>query len=229
MKLDKATDYLRRLTTPARVVVPGQEQLRIRHLDLECFDRRLARDVVKGFAQLQARYPEVDTVKWVSVQSRGPQYLRGHVGARAISFQTFTGQSGIIFSDSWARDYRVAKRDLESDAKKGWIPAGTGVAAKPVIHEFGHHVQWYLEKNNVASEVLQLAGDLANKDDVWLHDNLSGVAANPGGHSVRSGEIIAEAFSEYLLSASPRPAARELGEAIDRAFAQIRGTAPALN
>jgi len=106
--------------------------------------------------------------------------------------------------------------------QSGWHPAGTESPVSNFTHEFGHQIDNLITEKNQRGE-LNTLWDKWRKDTLITRrgtiveaETLSKYAAT------NSKEFIAEGFSEYIHNPNPRPVAKEIGAAVERAFENIR-------
>jgi len=142
----------------------------------------------------------------------------GNTYAQAAN-HTWGPQAGITFNQKWAKDYESFKKSVASDVKSGWHPEGTETPVSVLIHEFGHSIDYFIEKVGLRDRYLKPIFQEALKDPTATQRELSRYAIE-GKRPDR--EIIAEAFAEYRLNQNPRKWARKIGEAIEQALDEYR-------
>lgn len=152
------------------------------------------------------------------------QYIKkktvpGNVYAQAAN-STWGDLAGITFNQKWAKDYDGFKTSVAKDVKSGWSPEGTEAPVSVLIHEFGHSLDYFIEKVGLRDKYLNPVFTEALKDKASTKKELS-IYAIEGNRPDR--EIIAEAFAEYRLNPNPRKWARLIGEAIEAALNEYRG------
>lgn len=131
-------------------------------------------------------------------------------------------QEGITFNEKWAKDYEKLAASSVRSVKIGWHPVGTENPVSNFTHEFGHQIDNLLTEKGLRGEINALW-------DKWKADIL---ASGKGTQAYRETlseyaskspqEFVAEAFSEYIHNPNPRPVAKAVGEAIERAFEKLR-------
>lgn len=121
---------------------------------------------------------------------------------------------GIMIDDRvfGAKDIRQAKIDLEKSVLVSHFPNGCDSIDGPIYHEIGHTLDFLCDVAN-DEQLLAEYNSLSASD---IQNNLSGYATI----SIR--EFIAEGFSEYMSSATPRTLAKHVVEAIDRCYQKLK-------
>ena len=131
------------------------------------------------------------------------------------------------------RDYTV-KEILKINAlgeSQKWHPEGTIAAASTVTHEVGHIIHFFLEKKLRARDVGSYAQEINDLflnpiPDSGLEDSSPEQKMKYGLSEyamTNTGEMIAEAFSEYFHNSSPRPMAQAVMEVINKYFEMATG------
>lgn len=138
----------------------------------------------------------------------------GNVYAQATN-ASWKDQAGISYNKAWAGDYDKFSRSVASDVKSRWHPDGTEKPVSVLIHEFGHSIDYFLEKVGLRNKYLTPITREALSSP-RLEYELSRYAAQ------NDREVIAEAFAEYRLNPNPRKWARKIGEAIESALDEYR-------
>lgn len=123
--------------------------------------------------------------------------------------------AGIAFNEKWAKDYTTFAKNVANDAKMGWHPEGTEKPVSVLIHEFGHSIDFFLDRIGLRDKYLGPIVREALKDKN-LGEELSRYA------KTNDREVVAEAFAEYRLNPNPRKWARRVGEAIEQALDEYR-------
>lgn len=129
--------------------------------------------------------------------------------------KTWGELAGISFNEKWAKDYNGFKESLKSDVASGFHPVGTDNPASVLIHEFGHSIDYFLDKIGLRDKYLGPVVEEALADEK-LAEELSRYATK------NDREVVAEAFAEYRLNPNPRKWARKVGEAIENALEEYR-------
>jgi SPP1 gp7 family putative phage head morphogenesis protein len=118
------------------------------------------------------------------------------------------GFKGITINNRYSNDYEALKLVAENGVAKGHFPAMTGTVASIERHEAGHMLD---EVSGFSSSdaLLQYWNSLKPSE---IREGLSGYATS----SVK--EFIAEAWSEYRISPSPRPIAAKVAKMLIEKF-----------
>jgi hypothetical protein len=85
-----------------------------------------------------------------------------------------------------------------------WVP-GANSAQGIIDHEIGHKLSH--EMDNVDKH--KITALVAGKDTKWFKDNICAYA------QMSEGELLAEGWTEYKNSKTPRPLAKEIGKALE--------------
>ena len=144
--------------------------------------------------------------------------VMGDTYAQATN-KTWGPAAGINFNEKWAKDYEAFKRSVANDVRSGWHPEGTEAPVSVLIHEFGHSIDYFIEKVGLRDKYLKPIFERALQQPARTKESLSRYAIE-GKRPDR--EIIAEAFTEYRLNPNPRKWARLIGEAIEQALDEYR-------
>ncbi|MGP9042113.1 minor capsid protein [Cytobacillus kochii] len=142
----------------------------------------------------------------------------GNAYAEAAN-ETWGELAGITFNMKWVKDYDSFKESISNDVISGWSPKGTEAPVSVLIHEFGHSIDYFIEKIGLRDKYFKPILEEAITDSENTMYELSTYAIE-GQNPER--EIIAEAFTEYRLNPHPRKWARRIGEAIERALDEYR-------
>lgn len=140
--------------------------------------------------------------------------VASNVYAQAAN-ESWGDQAGIAFNQTKAKDYDTFKKSLTSDVESKWHPIGTEAPVSVLIHEFGHSIDYFLDKVDLRDKYLTPITVEALKDP-----ELGDVLSRYSKENHR--EVIAEAFAEYRLNPNPRKYARRVGEAIEQALEEYR-------
>jgi SPP1 gp7 family putative phage head morphogenesis protein len=143
------------------------------------------------------------------------QYIRQYKAKETVlaEFAPFDGVRGIALNQRYGADASLFKKIRESDVASGWKPLGTDKIVATFHHESGHLLDFTYGLSS-DSELNSIYSRLSVAD---IANGLSGYAARSrqtGYHVID--EFIAEAWSEYSLSKTPRPIAKAVGELIER-------------
>lgn len=134
---------------------------------------------------------------------------------------TWGPEAGIAVNAEWAGDYARFAASAKREVEKKFHPIGSETpVANVVTHEFGHSVDYFLEKHDLRGEYLPLVQGYLGKGEDWLKENLSVYAAK------NDREVIAEAFAEYIHNPQPREVAQKVGKALDAALDKYRKGLP---
>jgi len=115
------------------------------------------------------------------------------------------GKLGIALSDIYAASPNKVSIFLEESEKNNWIPKDCNRLDYITAHEFAHgliHVYDYSRDPIIREIEIDLLGEGKVSKEVSLHAELN----------IR--EFIADCWSEYVLSESPRPPATAVGDRI---------------
>ena len=140
--------------------------------------------------------------------------VSGNTYAQATN-KTWGDLAGISFNEKWAKDYNTFRKSLKSDVENGFHPIGTENPSSVLIHEFGHSIDYFLQKIGLRDKYIGPVVKEALADEK-LAEELSMYA------TTNDREVVAEAFAEYRLNPEPRKWARKIGEAIEKALEEYR-------
>lgn len=212
------------------------------------WDARSANLVNKTLDRLGTEYPTVMAdVQYIGsleeMVGKHPdaRYPSGqHTGINTMSLPARAGAPSLLaISDGRARDFD--QWAALKKAKDGWTVGDTPEST--IVHEFGHHVMYKLrsdrvrelaagEKTSALDDVVRVLGEMSGNTRNAF-SAISGVKIDPDAlskyGSVNFGEFFAEAFTEYKLSANPRPIARSVGQAVDRYFGRVAKHLPTVS
>lgn len=132
--------------------------------------------------------------------------------------KTWGPQAGITFNEKWAKDYSSLKRAVENDVKSGWHPVGTEKPVSILIHEFGHSIDYFLDKIGLRDKYITPI----TKEFFEIPFSIQREEALSRYAEKNDREVVAEAFAEYRLNPNPRKFARKIGEAIEQALDEYR-------
>ncbi|XJZ25960.1 phage minor head protein [Bacillota bacterium Lsc_1132] len=125
--------------------------------------------------------------------------------------------SGISFNQKWAKDHETFKQAVARDVSLRWHPEGTEQPVSVLIHEFGHSIDYFLDKIGLRDKyITPITKDVLSLYSVEIEEQLSRYAGT------NDREVVAEAFAEYRLNPTPRKWARKIGEAIEKALNEYR-------
>ncbi|MCW2278729.1 phage minor capsid protein [Heliophilum fasciatum] len=230
----------------------AMKKLGIAHVDYKDHDLRLANELNETLEKLRTRYKEVTATKWISTcQIRNkalfeakveenlkiikqgyptktekeqreiakritprPPKVSSNVMAQSTNW-SWKAQEGICFNQEYAKSYDKLRQATEHCAQSGFHPVGTDAPSSVITHEFAHQIDNFL-RNNHPSHRQKVIMDLWVKHKKDIKSGLSEYATSSDA------EFFAEAVAEYLHNPNPRPIAKEVGEALDQAFVEIR-------
>ena len=112
--------------------------------------------------------------------------------------------TGISVNKNYGSDWGAFKRQRETDVAMGWKPKGTATVGSSLNHEVGHLLDWLTGLSN-SPDINSLYKTLGKNG---VTEGLSRYAAE----NIK--EFVAEAWSEYRSSDSPRTLAVEIAEAL---------------
>ena len=132
--------------------------------------------------------------------------------------ETWGKYAGIAYNKIWASDYKKLSDGNAHDVASRWSPKGAEHPVSTFVHEFGHQIDYMLEREGLRDKyltpVLEKVLKLPRKEIAF---GLSDYAKK------NDKEVFAEAFLEYWLTDDPRPIAKEVGEAMEAALKELRG------
>lgn len=102
--------------------------------------------------------------------------------------------------------------------KTKWYTESAKDSGYVIAHEFGHEIDKTMDfrtSQRFRSIFLQNSGSVIGRDE--LKNRLSGYAANARPDALEA-EMIAEGWAEFVTTDSPRPLAKEIGEAMMREY-----------
>lgn len=206
----------------------ARENLGIDRVDFSDFDQRTANEVNATLEALQDKYPEVGGIDYLgSIQSRNEAIENEHPefaanrpdviaepkdGLVAVTLSGCDGFDGIALNQKWANDFDQTQFNCRLDEIGGGSAEATGSVSGVVAHEFGHTVENYLVRTGRFHEI---ASELAALEAAGVDAVAEGVSEYA---SKGESELFAEAFAEYQINDNPRPAARRIGELVDKHF-----------
>lgn len=167
---------------------------------------------LKQYAGRQLPWKEAD-YRAAAKRRLKPKTLPSTTYAQSAN-KTWGPQEGIAFNEVWAKDYAKFAQAKAFDVSTAWKPVGTGKPAGTVFHEFGHQLDYFLKENGLRGEIDAIYARVSAQGSGYMRNSLSGYSAE------NTSEFFAEAFSEYMLNPNPRPIAKEVGEAIEKAIAE---------
>jgi hypothetical protein len=124
----------------------------------------------------------------------------------------FGDLNGIVWNEKQNID--IVYKNLERDAKSKYHPVGCDKPKSIIDHELGHKIDELLGLRS-DPEFLKIYNEAVGKGRQYVGDNLSRYAWE--GKSPKA-EFIAEAWSEYLNSDSPRDIAKAIGELVEKIY-----------
>ena len=132
-----------------------------------------------------------------------------------------------INKDKFTGDIKNTQELIKNDVKEGFHPVGTGSIAGVVLHEYGHVLDGLITKRvkefrgtQFSSFVMQkLIEGNYGKNELEIAQQVSTYAWR--NRSSGNVEFLAEAFSEYMCSESPRPVAVAVGKLVEEYAGKI--------
>lgn len=126
---------------------------------------------------------------------------------------------GIGFNEKilTTKGYTEFLGDLDYNVKTFFHPVSCNTPASVVAHEFGHQIDYLLADAGLRAPLMDIWREWSRQSSTDREKTLSRYA------SKNDKEFIAEAFSEYICNPNPRPVAKDIGEAIEKAFQKMRG------
>jgi hypothetical protein len=235
----------------------AKKNLNVDHVNYKGFDVRLANDVNREMQKLQTSYPEITDTKWITTSQvrdkavydrqykkiydeyepkyghdlasrTAKKYTKRHRSSGEYASSTnasWGAQEGVCFNSKYAKDYEKYLSDKTRGLTTGW--SSTGTPSGTVVHEFGHQLDNFLDKNNSRSWIDDMYREF--KQDVANHSVRTGskFAAAQGEilsqyANTNSKEFFSEAFAEAILSDNPRPTALKVKERLEIELENIR-------
>ncbi|WP_332648878.1 minor capsid protein [Lysinibacillus sp. 54212] len=175
---------------------------------------RLVADFLKANSKTFEGLEQKTIDYFVKRHVRKPSPIPSNTYAQAAN-NTWKDQAGITFNQKWAKDYKALSQSVIRDVESKWHPEGTEKPVSILVHEFGHSVDYFLDKIGLRDKYITPITKAALKDKN-LGNDLSRYATK--NHR----EVVAEAFAEYRLNPNPRKWARKIGEAIEQALDEYR-------
>ncbi len=131
------------------------------------------------------------------------------------------GIKGVCVNRYWASDIPKFKSALAQSVKMKFHPVGCDTIRSILDHELGHQLDDLLDisgQQNIMDLFLKTAPqDITAGLSKYAWDN-----ANPS----RIREFVAEGWAEYCNNSTPRPIAKEIGETVERRYAQWKKANP---
>lgn len=122
---------------------------------------------------------------------------------------------GVSINSKWGGRHVAMLKQLENDVAVGWHPVGTANLRSTIDHELGHQLDDLLRLSTrthvTDSELRQIVG-------LMTANEVTDALSRYGSTNFR--ELVAEAWSEYQSSPSPRPLAKQIGKLIEERLKQ---------
>jgi hypothetical protein len=128
------------------------------------------------------------------------------------AFQEF---AGVAFNKVQGKDAGKLLENLQFDVMNKFHPVGCDTIRSVLDHEVGHQIDGMLGISNLNSVKILFDGHTVNE----ITEQLSRYAWKNNNKN-RYSEFIAEAWSEYCNNPNPRAIAKEIGEIIERKYAE---------
>ena len=174
-----------------------QERNKLIRLDLE--GRAFIHYKTAGATDVVAHeFAKKDADKWLRKNMYIPQKKD------LAQYSPFPGAKGITINALAAKDYDSLMDTIGYNVSIGHFPAGTGTVGALEKHEFGHLLD-AITGLRTKPELQSFWVPLTSEE---IRAGLSGYASD----KTKIGEFIAEAWSEYSVSASPRPMSKAVAE-----------------
>lgn len=122
---------------------------------------------------------------------------------------------GIYVNSKYGKNYDIFSKALLSDVETLYHPQYTGTIKATIDHEMAHQLDKMLGISNEPN--IQRLFDSRTK--LELTNELSSYSWDNTTKN-KYAEMIAEGWSEYLNNPNPRPIAKEIGETIERKYAE---------
>lgn len=171
---------------------------------------------------IREKYPNAGRYQSEKLAERWASQYIGRVPGNvyASSFATASKKElemymGIYVNSKYGKDYDKFNKLLSADVETRFHPEYTGTLKATIDHEMAHQLDNMLgisnEPNiqNLFDSRTKL--DLTNEISSYSWDN-----TNKNKYS----EMVAEGWAEYLNNPNPRPIAKEIGETIERKYAE---------
>lgn len=136
--------------------------------------------------------------------------------------ESWGAQAGITYNEPWAKDFGKLTASTKRSVSVKWHPEGTESPASILTHEYGHQLDYYLRREapDLREYVIKQFRDNLyglHKSDTMKHikENLSEYATK------NDAEFFAEAFAEWVHNPNPRPIAKDIGQRLDKALADL--------
>jgi hypothetical protein len=200
----------------------GTAQERNRQLIARVTDKQVA-DYLAAYQGRPLPYT-VDAYRKAAVNRlrKGPAKPLGPNTVAQSSNGSWGPQEGIAFNEKWAKDYKALVDANARSVKAGWHPVGTENPVSNFTHEFGHQIDNLITEKGLRGEINGL-WDKWRKDAIMSRTGMDFQRGTLSEYASKTPqEFVAEAFSEYIHNPNPRPLAKEVGEAIERAFQKLR-------
>ena len=218
--VNKTLDELRRRfpqITDTKIVSTSQNLCTLQYQ--RSVEEYIKRAVDMGYDEGYARKLAATYVKKKKVPGNTYAWSTNH---------TWGDLEGITFNKKYASNFKMFVESLESDVKSGWHPPGTATPAAVLTHEFGHQIDNYLKKigrrgwvQTMYTEMQAEATDMLKSGRAKTPREAYAQLLSDYG-SKNSAEFLAEAFSEYIHSPTPRTIAKKVGEKIVEMLKDIK-------
>ena len=174
------------------------------------------------YERIKARNPNASeaAIKKAATQMTNKSIGRVSSGTYAASNSHTTNTEldkfkGIYINNVWGNDYDKFTTHTKRDVASKWSPIGTDSVKGIIDHEVGHQLDSMLDIRNEAN----IQNLFNSRTREQLTDELSSYSWNNNNRD-RYSEMIAEGWAEYLNNSNPRAIAKEIGETIERKYAE---------
>ncbi|WP_019555212.1 minor capsid protein [Propionispira raffinosivorans] len=157
-------------------------------------------------------YAEQELKKFMSMMRVPSDVYASSWLPKTEAFQEF---AGVAFNKVQGKDAGKLLENLQFDVMNKFHPVGCDTIRSVLDHEVGHQIDGMLGISNLNSVKILFDGHTVNE----ITEQLSRYAWKNNNKN-RYSEFIAEAWSEYCNNPNPRAIAKEIGEIIERKYAE---------
>ena len=198
-------------------------------VNLKGCDPEVAENTVAAAEKVLSRYPNAkDAFAGITTEDHG--YFAEHAKAMAC----FDPNTKLIhLNTSMFGDKTVMQEKYNTAVEKKHFPKGTDYSST-IVHEMGHALDWHVSVEVIGQQKVYWQGDKISSR-LWNNEIK---AAKKAGTPLKGSDItealsryasssaaeyFAEGFSEYISSASPRPAAMKIGKRFETYYKKLGG------
>ena len=192
-----------------------QERNKLMKADFEAYYNKKYRAMMPGYSDKQyaawAKSAASKTVGKVGSDNLATAFSGKCSSSDKEAVEIIRRYSGIGVNGKAAKDSAQFLRDLAYSTKTKFHPIGCDTIESVFDHEFGHQIDYLLDIRN-SPEIKTAWNEFLSLSNTTRDDMLSRYAYRDG----KIAEFIAEGYSEYKNSSTPRKYATIIGEFIEK-------------